>query len=248
MKGFLVLTLLIAQVAIAQKAPLRVMSSNGVKAVVDDLRLSCERAIGHPIEIQFGTAVSLKQKIDAGEPFDVALLTSDVIDELIKTGKIAEASRVNMARSGIGIGVRAGEAKPDIRTNGVLKATLLNAKSIAYPGDGASRVHVEEMLERLGITNEIKPKAILAKGSAGAGTSVTSRQADLLLTLMSEIPPLAGVELVGPLPADVQGYVYFAAGIGVKADNAEAGKALIRLLTNTDAHRVYIEKGMDPAK
>ncbi len=229
----------------AQTAPLRVMLSNGVKAVVDELRPQCERAVGRPLEIQFGTAVSLQQKIEAGEGFDVALLTAEVIDDLIRSGKVARESRVDLARCGIGVGVRAGAAKPAIGSDAALRRTLLDAKSIAYPGDGASRFHVEKMLGRLGIAAEVKPKTILGRGSAGTGASVASGEAQILFTLLSEIPPLPGVQLVGPLPADLQGYVYFAAGVSAMGGNAEAGKKLIKFLTGNEAGRVYAAKGME---
>ena len=129
----------------AQSAAVRVFSSNGIKAVMEELLPQCERAIGHTIEIQFNSAAVLKQKIDAGEAFDVAILTPALIDELIQQGKIAPGTRSDIARSGIGIGVRAGAPKPDISTPAALKQALLHAKSITYARVGASRTYIEKM-------------------------------------------------------------------------------------------------------
>jgi molybdate transport system substrate-binding protein len=117
--------LLAAFQVVAQNTPVHVLASNGMKAVIDDLKPQAERAIGRPLVIEFGTSSAVKTRIEDGEEFDVAILTSDVIDDLAKAGKIAAETRTEIARCGIGIGVRAGAAKPDIRSIDALKKTLL---------------------------------------------------------------------------------------------------------------------------
>lgn len=231
---------------LAQGTEIHVFVSNGVKSVIDELRPQAERAIGHSMAIQFGTTASLKQKIEAGEAFDAAILTSEAVADLVKEGKVASGTRADLARCGIGVGVRAGASKPDIRTPDSLKRTLLSAKSITYAKDGASRAYLDKMFERLGIAAEMKSKTLLAQGSVGSNALVKDGQAELILTLVSEILPAAGVELVGPLPADVQSYVNFAAGVSTKASNAAAGEALIRFLKASGATPIYKAKGLEP--
>jgi molybdate transport system substrate-binding protein len=238
---------LLAQSSHAQSSGLRVMGSNGVKGVIDELRAQCEKAIGRPLAIDFNTSASVKQRIQAGESFDVAILTSEVIDDLIKSSKIASGGRAEIARSGIGFGIRAGAKKPDVSTPEAVKRTLLNAKSITYVPDGASKVHIVKMLDDLGITNEMKSKTVLAKGADEATQSAADGKVELVLTLISEIVPTRGLELIGPFPAKYQSYVSFAAAISPNAKNTDAAKALIQFLTSPAAGPTYKAKGMERA-
>ncbi len=230
----------------AQKAPLRVLVSNGVREVVQELQPQAERAIGHPLAIQLGSTTGIMQKVAAGEPFDVALLTTEAIGELIQQGKVAAGSRTDLARCGIGVGVRKGAGKPDIHTPEALKRALQETKSISYAQDGASRVYIDKMVEQMGITAAVKPKTLLTQGSVAAGENVAAGKASMVMTLVSEILPMPGVELVGPLPRELQTYVNFAAGVSTKAADAEAGKALIQFLAGPKAAAVYKAKGMEP--
>jgi molybdate transport system substrate-binding protein len=238
--------LLLAQAVGAQTPGIRILASNGVREVMESLLPQCERAAGHPLVMRYGSSTELLQAIAKDGQFDVTILTTEAIDSLIKDGKIAPGTRADIARAGIGVGVRAGAPKPDIGTPDALKQTLLKAKSITYAQDGASRVYLEKMFDRLGIGAEVKPKIILEQGSPGAGKRVASGGAEMVMTLISEILPMSGVEVVGPLPAQLQSYVSFAAGVGVKAANAEAGKAVIKFLTSTAAAQAFKPKGMEP--
>ncbi|PWU10612.1 MAG: ABC transporter substrate-binding protein [Terriglobia bacterium] len=231
---------------VSAQTPIRVLVSNGVREVVQELRPQCERAIGHPLEIQLGSTTQIMEKVAAGEQFDVALLTTGAIDDLIKQGKVAANSRTDLARCGIGVGVRKGAPKPDIRTSEALKKALQDTKSISYAADGASRTYIEKMEERMGIAADAKPKTLLTQGSVAAGENVAAGKAAIVMTLISEILPMPGVELVGPFPAELQNYVNFAGGISTKAANADAGKALLQSLTGAKAAAVYKAKGMEP--
>jgi molybdate transport system substrate-binding protein len=231
--------------AAAQSAEVHVLASNGIKAVMDELRPQAERAIGHPLAIEINSSSVLKQQFDGGEAFDVAIVTSEVLDELTKAGKIVSGSSAGIARSGIGVGIRAGAPKPDIRTTAALKQTLLKAKSITYAQDGASRLYLEKMFDRLGIGSDLKPKIMLEQGSARATAKVADGKAELVMTLISEILPAAGVELLGPLPADVQSYVNMSAGVGAKAHNADAAKALVKFLAGPSVAPILKAKGME---
>lgn len=231
----------------AQTGDVRVVASNGVKSVLDEILPQGEKVIGHRVAIQFGTSASLKQKIDAGEPFDVAIMTSEAIDDLVKSGHVVAGSRTAIGRSGIGVGARSGVAKPDITSPAALKQTLLRAKSFTYAEDGASRPHIVRMLNSMGIVDQVKSKTILEQGSVRAAARVTGGDAELLITLISEILPVQGMQLVGPLPAEFQNYVSFAAGTGAKARNAAAGKALIEFLSAPSAKPMFKAKGIEPS-
>ena len=231
--------------AAAQTKDIRVLASNGVKAVLEALVPQCEQATGRRLTIQFNSSAALKERIAAGEEFDVAIVTSDLIDSLIKDGKVTAASRAGVARSGVGIGIRAGAAKPDVGTPEALKRTLLGAKAISYAQDGASRVYIAKMLDQLGIADAVKSKTILEQGSVRSAGRVAKGDADVVMTLVSEILPIPGVELAGPFPAAVQSYVSFAAGIGAKATDPAAAKKLIGFLTGPGVEATFKAKGME---
>ena len=169
----------------------------------------------------------------------------EAIDDLGKTGKVIAASRVMLGRSGIGVGVRMGAVKPDIKTVDALKQTLLRAKAVSYAGDGASRPHIESMFDALGITKAMAAKSLLEQGSVRAAAKVASGDAELLLTLISEILPAPGLELVGPLPERFQHPVSFAAATGKSAAHADAAAALLKCLSAPDALAVLKSKGME---
>jgi molybdate transport system substrate-binding protein len=227
----------------AQEHAVRVLISNGFRAVFDDLVPVCEKSIGHRVTVQSGTSTSLIEKVNAGEPFDVAIMTTEAMEALGKSGKIA--ARTPLGRSGIGIGSRAGAKKPDIANAEALKKTFLAAKAITYAGDGASRPHIDRMMGTLGIADVMSKKTLLEQGSVRAAARVASGDADLLITLVSEILPAPGVELVGPLPTQFQNYVSFAGAAAVKSDNAAAGKALISCLSGPNVATTLKAKGME---
>ena len=241
-------TLSFAQDASAQGAPLRVFVSNGVRAVVEELQPQCERAIGLPLAIEYSAAALLKKKIDAGEPFDAVLLTSEVTDALIKEGKVTSGSRADLARVGVGVGIRSGAPKPDISTPDALKRALLNTKSITYAKEGAARVLIEKIYDRLGISNDVRPKIILQAVPGNPQTAVAQGQAEMVMTLVSEILPVHGIELVGPVPKELQSYVSFRGGVGANAKNAEAGAEVVKFFSGSKAASIYKAKGMEPAR
>jgi molybdate transport system substrate-binding protein len=234
-----------ASVHTQRGAPLRVLASNGFRAVFDDLAPKCEKTVGRQLSTDFGTSTSLQQRVKSGEAFDVAVMTSEAIDDLVKAGKLNLGSLVPLGRSGIGIGVPASASKPDIKTPEALKQSLLNAKGISYAGDGASRPYIESMMKALGIEKDVAPKTMLEQGSVRAAANVASGKADMLITLVSEILPAPGVTLLGPLPARFQHYVSFAAATGVSSANGEAGKSLIACLSGPDALATLKAKGME---
>ena len=232
----------------AQAPAVRILASNGVQGALQDITPQCERAIGHSLAIEFNTTAALKPRIEGGEAFDLTVLTSDAIDALGKEGKVAADSRANIARVGIGVGIRAGAAKPDVSTPEALKKTLLNAKSITYAQAGASRPAIDKMLDRMGIAEALKSKTLLLPGAEDTTAAVASGKAELLVTLISEIVSAKRLELAGALPKEFQTYITFAASVSSNAKNTEAAKAAVKFLTGAKAAAAYRTKGMEPVK
>ena len=239
------LVLLWAQGAAAQVAPVHVLASNGVKAAIDALKPACERAAGHPLTIEYGSSAGLKRKIEAGEAFDLAILTPETTADLIKAGKIASGTAADLARTGIGFGIRAGAPKPDIGTPEAVKQTLLKAKSISVVKDGASRAAIDKMFARLGIAEAVASKTKLEAGTEKAGESVAQGQSELEIIPLSEIPLVGGVQILGPLPGDLQNYLRFQASVGMNAKDPAAARKAIQFLTSPAAAPTFKAMGME---
>ena len=232
----------------AQTAELHVMTSDGMKPSVEELTPAIEHATARKLAAQFDSSNNLRKKILDGEPFDAAIITADVLDALIQQGKISAASRRDISRTGIGVGVRSGAAKPDVGTVEAFKRTLLNAKSVSFNPSGASAVHIYDMFARMGIADAMKPKLILDAEAGRPQKNVAEGKADLVVTLVPEIKFFPGVELVGPVPAELQSYINFAAGVATNAQDPAAAKSLIDFLTGPAASPVLKAKGQEPHK
>jgi molybdate transport system substrate-binding protein len=232
----------------AQSMELRVMVSDGLKTVVEELTPQIEHATGRKLAAQFNSSKNLRDKIQGGEPFDAAILTSDVLDDLIKQGKIAAGTRAEISRTGMGMGVHAGAPKPDISTPEALKQTLLKAKSISFNPTGASAAHTYDMFARLGITEAMKPKLILDAEAGRPQMSVAGGKVELVISLIPEIKFFPGVDLVGPIPPDFQSYINFAGGIAANTREEGAARKLIQFITGPEVIPVLKAKGMEPLK
>lgn len=230
----------------AQAAEIKVLSSNAVKSVLEQLAPQFEKAAKNKIAFTFDTAAALKGQIEKGAAFDLAVLTDGAIDDLIKQGKISGATRTALARSGAGVAVKKGAPKPDISTTEAFKRTLLAAKSIGFVEQGATGIYLKSLLQRLGIADELKPKLKMLAASVGAGGAVANGEVEIGMTQIPEILSYAGAELVGPLPADIQVYTDFAVGVGANAKDPEGAKALIKFLATPAAVSVIKAKGLAP--
>jgi molybdate transport system substrate-binding protein len=227
-----------------EAAEVKVLCAGGIAPAVKELGAQFERASGHKLVMKVGGPVA-KQEIAAGTGFDVAIWLRDVIDAAIKDGKIVVATRADIARAGVGVIVRVGAPRLDISSVDGFKRALLNAKVVHHSNEGASGVHFMGVLERLGITAEMKPK--LRRGSLGDGVAaVRNGDADLAI---GPIPAMMepGVDLVGPLPAELQTYIYYVTGMGAAAKEEDVARALIKFLTAPTAGPVLKAKGMEPA-
>lgn len=230
----------------AHAAGLRVFASNGVKSAVEALTARLEEAGGGPVAVEFSTTADLRQRIEKGEPFDVAILTDDAMSALAKAGKLSP-TQTKVARVGIGVGYRQSAPKPDVTTAAALKQSLLNAKWIAYTPNGASFPTIDKMVQRLGIAKEFHDRSRLT-GPGAAPAAVAKGEADLVITLISEILPEPGVVLAGPLPVDFQSYLGFSAAPSPTAARDARVASLIAFLTTRTAAAVYVAKGMQVAQ
>jgi len=219
-----------------------VLSTNATKAALHELAPQFEKATGQHLSLAFANSADLKARIEKGEAFDVAILTAPLVDDLIRQGKLAAVARADIARAGAGVAIKKGAAKPDISTPENLKRALLAAKSISYVGQGATAAIVRGIFDRFGITAEMNAKTKLVLFAAEA---VAAGEAELGFTQISEILPIAGAELAGPLPAALQVYTTFGAAVAANSNQSAAGARFIKFLQTPAAAQVIEAKGME---
>ena len=219
---------------------IRVLSSVGIKAVVDELAPQFEKTTKHKVTMVFGLAGALKGQIETGEPFDVAILTPPLLDDLIAKGLVLAKSTI--ARTGLGLMIKAGAHKPDISTVDAFKKTLLAARSITFASAGASGVAFLATAKQLGIADAIKTKP--AASGEEVNDNVLSGASDLAVLPVSEILPVKGAELGGVFPADVQTFVIMAAGVNPKPKGT-AAKDFVAFLMSPANNGVIKTKGME---
>jgi len=228
----------------AEAAELKVATIRAGDIVLKELGPEFERTSGHTLRPIVDLAPTLARKIEAGEPFDVAILATPVLDRLIARGKIAAATRTDVLRAGIGVGVRPGAPKPDISTVEAFKRALLDAKSIAYLREGASGVYLAGLLERLGLAEALKPKTILADTDR-VSEMIAGGEVELGMVVIPQMMSVPGVQVVGPLPAEIQSYISWTAGVSTDTPQAEAARALIDLLRSEAATPIIKAKGLE---
>ena len=241
----------LAAPTVSNAAEIKVLTSRAMNHVLTELADAFQRTSEHRIAIILAPPAEIRRRIVNGAAVDVAMSSSAVIGDLIQQGKIAPDSKLTLARVGIGVAVRAGSEKPDIATVETLKRTLLAARSIVYTDPavgGASGIHFEKILDRLGIAKEIKAKSILnAKAATTPNAEIVARgEAELGIQLISEIVSVPGAELLGPLPAELQAMTAISAGIVVTATDPDAARVLFKFLTSPAAATVIKTTGMEP--
>lgn len=229
----------------AGAAEITVLCSNGIKEVLVELAPQFERATGNKISIKYDSTATILNQIKAGTRPDLVILTAEAIDDLVRQGKVAANGRVDLARSGMGIAMRSGARKPDIRSVDALRKTLLAAGSFALTKNGVSGVYFLGVFEQLGIASQMKPKTILVE-TGPVGTLIAKGEAELGIQQISEILPVPGVELAGPLPPGLQKMTTFSAGVWASPTESEAAKALVKFLSAEAAKPVIKRKGMEP--
>jgi molybdate transport system substrate-binding protein len=235
----------LASATTARAADVKVFCTNGVKAVVEELLPQFEKTTGNKVVISYEPSTQIKKRIDAGEPFDVAMMTTTLIDEAIKAGKLQFESRRFVARSGLGLSIRSGSKKPDITTVDAFRKTLLAAKSITYATQGASAAPFQALVAKLGIEPQMKPKYNLRNTAAQVGEAVASGTVEIGVAPVSEILPVKGVDLIGAFPNDLQSYVEITAAAGTGAKEKDAANKLIAFIVSPANAALIKAKGME---
>ena len=236
----------------AEAAELTVLSAFGMQSVLEDLGPKFERATGHKLTLSFATGGATVKRVHDGAAADVVITIRQGIDTLVTDGKAPAGNVTALASAGISVAVRKGAPKPDISSPDALKRTLLAAKSISYvnpASGGASGIHFAKVLDRLGIANEMKSKTAFPdlKTPAEVGVLVANGEAEIGVHIIQELIPVAGIDIVGPLPGDLQNTIVFAAAVMGSAKDAEAAKTLVNYLRTPEAAAVIKAKGMEPA-
>ena len=235
---------------LAQSADLKVISGGAFKQVLNALATQYQRESGNKVDLTYQTVGQHLELIkDGKESFDVAILTPDAIAGLVKDGKIVAGSNSDLARTGIGVVVKQGAPLPDISTVDAFKKALLAAKSVAYidpKAGGSSGIYVGKLLERLGIADAVNAKAVLVHGGAVA-THVADGEAEIGVHQISEILPVKGTVLVGPLPAEIQNFTTYTAGVSSGATDRGTANGFVKFLTGSHALVIIKAKGMEPA-
>ena len=242
-KAALLAAALIFAPAAAQAAEVTLLISNALKTVMEDIAPRFEQAAGHKLMITYGSTNPLKARIEKGEAFDLTILGDDAINDLVKQGKLAAATRTVVARSGLGIAVRKGAPKPDISTADAFKRTMLDAKSVGYLDDGLTGTYLKVLFQRLGIADNVKAKHKSVRG----GEAVAAGEVELGVTQISEVLYQQGTELAGPLPPAIQHYTNFSSAVSAGAKQPDAAKALLKYFLSPEAARVMKSIGLEPA-
>jgi molybdate transport system substrate-binding protein len=227
-------------------ATIQLFVSNSQRGVLGELIPQFERASGHAVSISYDPAKVMMERIARGETADLVILGGSAIEDLVKAGKAAAGSKRAIASCGIGIAVLAGARKPDIGSLDAFRNALLAARSIAWTQEGASGMYFSNLIERLGIAEPVKAKAVRQPGGL-IGELVAARKAELAVQQIPELMAVPGIELVGPLPAEIQQTTVSSGGIFTAAREPRAAQALLDFLTTPASAKVFKARGHEPA-
>jgi molybdate transport system substrate-binding protein len=227
----------------AGAAEIKVLSTQATEDAYRELVPLFEQASGHKVTTIFTGTLDVQKRIAAGEAYDLIIMAGPAIDDFIKSGKVVPGSRTDLARSGVGVAVRAGAPKPDISSTEALKKTLLSAKSIGY-STGPSGVYLAKLFQRLGVADAVKPKLKQTPTGVFVGGLVASGEAEIGFQQVSELSHFPGVDFVGPLPAEVQEITVFSSGLQVGAKQVEAANAWVKFLTAPAAAPAFTKRGL----
>jgi molybdate transport system substrate-binding protein len=227
----------------AGAAEITLLCSNALKSVMAELTPQFEKASGHKLHIVYGATNPLTAQIEKGTSFDAAILGVGATEKLLKEGKLAAGSRTDIASSTLGVTIRRGAPKPDIASTEAFKKALLDARTVAYSKAGLTATYLTGLFERLGMTEAMKSKLVDFRSAE----AVAEGKADIGITQISEILPIAGAELVGPLPPDIQQRTIFPAALAASPKQPDAAKALLKFLVSPEAAKVIKSKGLEPS-
>lgn len=245
----LMFALLLVVASAAQCAELKVLCAVGMQTVIEDLAPKFERATGHTVMLTFASGGATIKRVRSGEPADVVIAPNRGIEDVVKDGKAVPEAVTAIASTGISVAVRVGASKPDISSPAALKRTLLAARSVTYlnPADGgASGIHFGRVLDRLGIANEMTPKTVFAPKAAEVGALVADGKAEIGVIQYQLLFSVPGIEIVGPLPGDLQDTTVFLGAMLNTTKEPAAARALMSFLRSPEAIRVIKARGMEP--
>ena len=226
------------------QSTLRLLSTLALKGAVERLAGQYQAATGVKLDADFAPTVGLLKRLRDGEKADILILTREGLDELAAGGSVAPASKVDLAKSWVGIAVKAGAPRPDISTEAALRTTLLAARSVAYSKIGASGLYFAELIQRLGIAAEINARATITAGFTAE--RLITGEADLAVQQLSELKQVAGVEIVGPIPRGLQTAAVFTAGRMASSAKVAEADGLLKYLASPEVAPVLRESGLEP--
>ena len=239
----LVTLLCLAAASPAAAQSLTVLSSNATKALIEELGPQFEKAAGQKLTLRFDNSAALKTRIEKGDAFDVAVMTTTVINDLAMAGRLTASSRVEIARAGVGMAIHPMATKPDISSLDTLKGALITARSITYVEQGATASILRSIFAKLGLTELMNAKTVYSDSAAHA---VAEKKAELGFTQISEILNVPGATFAAPLPPEVQVYTTFAAAASANTASAEAAHKFIAFISGPQAASLITKKGMEP--
>ena len=224
---------------------MRLFASGALKEAYLDLLPNFERASGHSVKALWSNTTDIRKRVAEGEIADLVILGSDGTEALIKDGKLVASTRTAFARSGIYVAVRAGAPRPDIGSAEALKKALLAAKSVAHSG-GASGTYIVTMLQKLGIYDEVRTKAVVTRPNEPVGGKLVAGDAEIGFHQLSELLPVKGIDIIGPLPAEIQRVTVFSGALHSAAKAPDAANALARFLISPAAADTIRKHGLEP--
>lgn len=231
--------------SLTNAAEIKVLSTQATEGTYRELAPQFEKATGHKVTTIFTGTLDAQKRLAAGESYDMIIMAGPAIDAQIKAEKVVAGSRVDIAKSGVAVGVPKGAPKPDISTTESLKKTVLAANSIGY-STGPSGLYLISLFEKLGVADQVKGKLKQTPTGVFVGTIIASREVEIGFQQVSELGDFPGVDYVGPLPAEVQQTTVFSSGIIAGAREAEAAGALVKFLTTPEAGAAFKKRGMEP--
>jgi molybdate transport system substrate-binding protein len=229
----------------ASSDELKIFGSRVTKMIVEEVGPQFERATGHHLAVVTDVAAVMKRRIEAGEPFDLAVLVDFQADEMIKQGKLASDTRSDIMKAGIGVAIRRGAQIPDIGTVEAFKQTLLAAKSITYLKEGASTIYLDRLFAHMGIADSLRAKTV-KPDTESVSEAVASGDVELGIIVIPNILSVPGAQLVGPIPEEIQSYIVFTAAVAANSPNQQAARDLIAFLKSPAAVAAIKAKGMSP--
>jgi molybdate transport system substrate-binding protein len=229
----------------SQASEIKLLASTAMKDAYLELIPQFEKATGHKVSAAWSSTPDVQKRIAAGEAADLIILGDSGTEELINQGKLAPSSRANFAKSGIGVAVRAGTPKPDIGSADAVKKSVLAAKSVAYSA-GASGIYLVSMFQKLGIFDQVKSKTATVKPGEPVGEVVARGEAEIGFHQVSELIPVKGIQILGPLPAEIQNITVYSGGIHSGTKEADATTALVKFLTAPTAAAIIKKHGLEP--